>query len=278
MRGTVRKMRSERNAATGPDGQEQPLRYFLPLDDVLLPMNELIGRQVSIRASEGIRCVGCGRASKKSFSQGYCYPCFIKLAACDLCIMKPETCHYHLGTCREPSWGEQHCMIPHIVYLANSTGLKVGITRETQIPTRWIDQGAGQALPVFRVATRRLSGLIEVALAEHVADKTKWQSLVKGEYAPLDLPAERDRLLAEAADVLAALEAEYPDGIERLQGEVVELSYPVDAYAAKAKSLSPDKELASGVLTGIKGQYLLFDTGVLNVRKFTGYEWEVTIS
>ncbi len=278
MRGTVRKMRGERNAETGPDGQEQPLRYFLPLDDLLLPMNELIGRHVTIRASEGIRCVGCGRASKKSFSQGYCYPCFIKLAACDLCIMKPETCHYHLGTCREPAWGEQHCMIPHIVYLANSTGLKVGITRETQIPTRWIDQGAGQALPIFRVATRRLSGLIEVALAAHVADKTKWQALVKGEYAPLDLPAERDRLLAEAADVLAALEAEYPDGIERLQAEVVELSYPVDAYAAKAKSLSPDKELASGVLTGIKGQYLLFDTGVLNVRKFTGHEWEITVS
>lgn len=273
MRGTVRKMQCERNAASA-----DALNYFLPLDDVLLPMNGLIGKRLEIRASERITCVSCGKSSNKSFNQGYCFRCFTKLAACDMCIMKPEICHHHLGTCREPDWGVTHCMIPHVVYLANSTGLKVGITRETQIPTRWIDQGAGQALPIFRVATRRLSGLIETTLAAHVADKTKWQALVKGEYAPLDLPAERDRLLAEAAGVIAALEAEHPEGIERLQAEVVELSYPVTAYAAKAKSLSPDKELASGVLTGIKGQYLLFDTGVLNVRKFTGYEWEVTIS
>lgn len=273
MRGTVRKMQCERNGEAG-----QALTYYLPLDELLLPMNGLIGKQVSIRASEGIRCVGCGKASAKSFNQGYCYRCFIKLAACDLCIMKPETCHHHLGTCREPAWGVSHCMIPHVVYLANSTGLKVGITRETQIPTRWVDQGAGQALPVFRVATRRLSGLIEVALAEHVADKTKWQALVKGEYAPLDLKAERDRLLAVAADVLAALEAEFPGQIERLEAEVLTLDYPVAQFAAKAKSLSPDKEIASGRLTGIKGQYLIFDTGVLNVRKYTGHEWEVTVA
>ena len=273
MRGNVRKMQGERNA-----DDAQPLRYFLPLDGVLLPMNELIGRRLSIRASAGITCVGCGKASAKSFNQGYCYRCFIKLAACDLCIMKPETCHHHLGTCREPAWGERHCMIPHVVYLANSTGLKVGITRETQIPTRWIDQGAAQALPIFRVATRRLSGLIETALAEHVADKTKWQSLVKGEYAPLDLRAERDRLLAVAAEAIAGIADAHPGQVERLDAEVLELNYPVERYAPKAKSLSPEKEEASGVLTGIKGQYLLFDTGVLNVRKFTGHDWEITVS
>lgn len=254
-----------------------PLAYFLPLDDQLLPMNGLIGRQIEIRASERITCVGCGKSSNKSFNQGYCYRCFITLAACDLCIMKPETCHHHLGTCREPAWGDAHCMIPHVVYLANSTGVKVGITRETQIPTRWIDQGAGQALPIFRVATRRLSGLIETVLAQQVTDKTKWQALVKGEYAPVDLVAERDRLLALCADGLAAIETEFPGQVERLDAVPVTLSYPVETYAAKAKSFSPEKEPARGRLTGIKGQYLLFDTGVLNVRKFTGYEWEVTV-
>lgn len=294
MRGTVRKMQCERNGgiasgasepASGPatagglhmSEADGPLAYFLPLDDQLLPMNGLIGRQIEIRASERITCVGCGKSSNKSFNQGYCYRCFITLAACDLCIMKPETCHHHLGTCREPAWGDAHCMIPHVVYLANSTGVKVGITRETQIPTRWIDQGAGQALPVFRVATRRLSGLIETVLAQQVTDKTKWQALVKGEYAPVDLVAERDRLLALCADGLAAIEAEFPGQVERLDAVPVTLSYPVETYAAKAKSFSPEKEPARGRLTGIKGQYLLFDTGVLNVRKFTGYQWEVTV-
>ena len=271
MRGTVSKMRGERNG-------DAALSYFLPLDGVLMPLNGLIGKDISIRASEGIYCNACGKPSNKSFNQGYCYRCFIKLAACDLCIMKPETCHHHLGTCREPDWGVSHCMIPHVVYLANSTGLKVGITRETQIPTRWIDQGAGQALPVFRVATRRLSGLIETALAEHVADKTKWQALVKGEYAPLDLKAERDRLLALAEVALTALADDFPGQIDRLDAEVLTLDYPVQQFAAKAKSLSPEKEVASGRLTGIKGQYLIFDTGVLNVRKYTGHEWEVTVA
>lgn len=272
MRGTVKKMRSERNASA-----TEPLRYFLPLDDQLLAMNDLIGQELSIQASPGITCIECGRASKKSFSQGYCYNCCMTLAACDLCIMKPETCHYHLGTCRQPEWGEQHCMIPHIVYLANSTGVKVGITRESQVPTRWIDQGACQALPIFKVATRRLSGLVEVIIAEHVADKTHWQALVKGAALRVDLLAERDRLLALCVAKLSALCAEYPGQIEALAGSVVELNYPVQAFASKAKSMNPEKECVQGRLTGIKGQYLLFDTGVLNVRKFTGYQWEVSV-
>lgn len=273
MRGTVRKMQCERNGEAG-----RGLNYYLPLDGLLLPMNGLIGKDISIRASEGITCVGCGKASAKSFNQGYCYRCFIRLAACDLCIMKPETCHHHLGTCREPEWGVNHCMIPHVVYLANSTGIKVGITRETQIPTRWIDQGAGQALPIFRVATRRISGLIETALAAHVADKTKWQALVKGEVSEVDLVAERERLLPLISGTLAQLETEFPGAVERLDAEPLRLQYPVTTFATKAKSLSPEKEEASGVLTGIKGQYLIFDTGVLNVRKYTGHEWEVTVA
>lgn len=270
MRGTVSKMRAERNQSSST------LNYFLPLGEVLLPMNQYLGKAIEIKASTGIACIACGRASSKSFSQGYCYPCFTKLAACDLCIMKPETCHYHLGTCREPEWGLTHCMIPHVVYLANSTGVKVGITRETQIPTRWIDQGAVAALPVFRVTSRRLSGLVETTLGQHVTDKTRWQALVKGEVTPVDLTAERDRLLALCADELAILHAKYPGEIELLQATETHLEYPVQAFATKAKSFNPDKAAASGVLTGIKGQYLLFDTGVLNVRKFTGYEWELT--
>ena len=127
----------------------EPVQYRLPVGDAELELNPLLGQRLELRYSGRIFCVNCQKKTAKSFNQGYCYPCFIKLAQCDMCIMKPETCHYAAGTCREPSWGEEFCFQPHIVYLANSSGIKVGITRQTQIPTRWIDQGAVQALPVF---------------------------------------------------------------------------------------------------------------------------------
>src|SRR5690606_39924851 len=125
----------------------------------------------------------------------------------DLCIVSPERCHYEQGTCREPAWGEQFCMTDHIVYLANSSGLKVGITRASQIPTRWIDQRASQALPIMRVATRQQSGMVEGLLRGQVADKTNWRALLRGEPAPLDLPAGRDRLLAGAREGREGLQA-----------------------------------------------------------------------
>src|SRR5690554_3510233 len=139
----------------------EPVRYALPLGDEQLPLNDLLGRTIRLEALGEIRCQHCNRLTKKSYSQGFCFPCMKKLAQCDLCIVSPERCHYEQGTCREPAWGEQFCMTDHIVYLANSSGLKVGITRASQIPTRWIDQGASQALPIMRVATRQQSGMVE---------------------------------------------------------------------------------------------------------------------
>ena len=128
--------------------------YSMPIGDQLVPMNALIGKMLTLDFQGQINCVHCGRLTKKSFNQGYCYPCFQRLAQCDICIVSPEKCHYAAGTCRDPEWGESHCMIDHVVYLANSSGVKVGITRGTQVPTRWIDQGAVSALPIFRVRTR----------------------------------------------------------------------------------------------------------------------------
>ena len=126
-----------------------PVVYRLRVGEARVDLNPLLGQSLALRYSGRIQCVHCGNKTNKSFSQGYCYPCFIKLAQCDMCIVKPETCHYAAGTCREPDWGKQFCFQPHVVYLANSSGIKVGITRRSQIPTRWIDQGAVQALPVF---------------------------------------------------------------------------------------------------------------------------------
>lgn len=191
--------------------------------------------------------------------------------------MSPEKCHYDQGTCRDPSWGEQFCFQSHYVYLANSSGVKVGITRGTQIPTRWIDQGAIQALPVLRVDTRFQSGLAEQIFAAHVTDKTNWRAMLKGQVDPIDLYAERDRLMALCQTGLTELEDRFGlQAIQRLpEAEVLELNYPVLNFPAKVTSLSFDKTpVVEGVLQGIKGQYLILDTGVINLRKFTAYQVE----
>jgi len=257
------------------------VHYQLPLDDQLIPLNEVIGKTLSIRYRGEIHCCHCGRKSNKSFNQGFCYPCFTRLAQCDSCIMSPEKCHYYEGTCREPGWGESHCMVDHIVYLANSSGVKVGITRESQTPTRWIDQGATQALPIMRVKTRQQSGLVEDVLREHVKDRTDWRAMLKGDAEPVDLAAFRDTLFDRCEQNLEELEQRF--GLQALQrlenAEVVSFQYPVIEYPKKVSSFNMDKNpLVEGTLLGIKGQYLIFDKGVINVRKYTSYAVDVTLS
>ncbi len=168
--GTLRKMRTELGTGNHPD----EVNYFLPMGKDELSLNPYIGKYLKLEFLGNIFCKNCGRKSSKSFSQGFCFPCMRKLAQCDMCILKPETCHFHEGTCREPEWGEKNCFVPHFVYLSNTSGLKVGITRYTQIPTRWIDQGATQATIMFKVEDRRQSGYVETAFKEMVADKTNF--------------------------------------------------------------------------------------------------------
>lgn len=253
--------------------------YQLPVGDELVGLNEVIGNRILLRYAGEINCIHCGRKTNKSFNQGYCYPCFKSLAQCDMCIMKPETCHYYQGTCREPEWAEQHCLQHHFVYLANSSGLKVGITRGSQIPTRWMDQGASSAIPIFKTKDRLVSGRLEVILKQHVADRTDWRKMLKGEPEAIDLIQRRDALLDEAKAELQKLEKELgSDAFEYTRHEAqVEIRYPVQDYPEKVKAHNFDKTAeVSGVLKGIKGQYLILDSGVLNVRKFGGYLVEVS--
>ena len=263
--GNLEKMKAE---------ADTPVKYRIPVGDAFYPVSERIGQSLRLEFTGSIHCVECGRITKKSFAQGHCYPCFKSLASCDMCIMKPETCHYHLGTCRQPEWGETHCMQDHIVYLANSSGLKVGITRGTQIPTRWIDQGATQAIPMFRVKNRLHSGLLEVAIKKQVSDKTDWRKLLKGEAEPVDLVEMRKQIVSNAKDDLEKLKMENPAlEWEVLNDPPISLAYPVEQYPEKISSLNFDKTpIIEGILKGIKGQYLIFDIGVINIRKFSGYE------
>ncbi len=265
--GHLQKLESSINEAGEVD-------YQLPLDEYRVPLNQLIGSSVRIEYLGDIHCIHCGRRSKKSFSQGYCYPCFTKLPQCDTCIMSPERCHYHAGTCRDPQWGEKYCFTDHFVYLSNTSGVKVGITRGTQLPTRWIDQGATQGLPIYRVKDRRTAGLIEDRLRQHVADKTQWQKMLKGDNDTLDLPTIRDQLVEKCRDELAQLAEDAGlNGMQFLrQSPIQAIDYPVAVFPEKVKSFNLDQQPElEGVLQGIKGQYLILDTGVINIRKYTAY-------
>ncbi len=251
------------------------ITYTLPIGDNKIDMNELIGKTIKLQFNAKIQCQNCGKKTKKSYSQGYCYVCMTKLARCDSCIMSPEKCHFDQGTCREPEWAEEFCMTDHIVYLANSSGLKVGITRHTQVPTRWIDQGAIQALPILRVSTRQLSGLVEVIFKQHTADKTNWRKMLKNEVEVMDLVAEKERLLALVKKDLDELIAQH--GMNNIQvienANNYEFDYPVTEYPTKIASFNLDKvPLVEGELRGIKGQYLIFDNGVINLRKYSAYD------
>lgn len=274
MLGTLRKLRGQLSPV---EGQNHTVEYALPVGDEYLPLNPLLGQTLKFTHTGKILCCNCGKKTKKSYSQSHCYVCMQKLASCDMCILKPETCHYDQGTCREPEWGEANCLQNHFVYLSNTSGLKVGITRHTQVPTRWIDQGATQALPIFRVSTRLQSGLVETAMAELIADKTNWRTLLKGDAEPMDLKARAEALIPQIESRLDEVKLKFgEDAVTRLDEEVLNISYPVLQHPTKITSFNLDKKPeVEGTLMGIKGQYLIFDTGVINVRKFGSYEIEV---
>ncbi|ASP40500.1 hypothetical protein CHH28_18305 [Bacterioplanes sanyensis] len=274
--GTFEGQLSKLQIQVGDGGEAQ---YSLVLDDQpVVTLNPHVGEPIRLSYQGQIQCQHCGRATKKSYSQGFCYPCFISLAQCDRCMMAPETCHFHQGTCRDEQWAQQVCFRDHIVYLANSSGVKVGITRATQVPTRWLDQGASQALAIARTANRRLAGLLEDTLRQCLADKTNWRALLKGEAAEVDLLA----VLAEVRDTLQqplqALQDQYPDELHWLLESVWQVAYPVQQYPTKVVSHNFDKTPeVSGRLLGMKGQYLILDTGVINLRKFSAYRVAVSV-
>ncbi len=285
--GNISKMRVEavpqNNKAPNVNGINNSFtpKYALPIGEDFVPMNELIGKHLEITYAGEINCVNCERKTKKSFNQGYCFPCMRSLARCDTCIIKPELCHYEAGTCREPKWGEDNCQQDHFVYLANTGQVKVGITRfvKGDVSSRWFDQGASQALAIYRVKNRLLSGLVEVEVAKHIADKTNWRTMLKGEPTPLDLIQMQAKVYELVRDHVAKLRNEH--GIQAIQETSmtpINIDYPVSQYPEKIKSINLDKELHfEGTLLGIKGQYLMLDGNrVINMRKYTGYDISLT--
>jgi hypothetical protein len=274
MQGTLRKLSSQLKTI---NGQPNTVDYSLPVGDEFVALNPLLEKKLKLVHSGRILCTNCSKKTKKSYSQGFCYVCMTRLASCDMCILKPETCHYDKGTCREPQWGETNCMISHYVYLANTSGLKGGITRHTQVPTRWIDQGATQAMPIFKVNTRLQSGLVETAMAQLIADKTNWRALLKGVNDDIDMKTRAAELIPQISERLDEVRLKYgADSVIELDEEVTNIKFPVLEYPTKITSFNFDKNPeVEGTLLGIKGQYLIFDNGVINIRKFGSYEVEV---
>ena len=254
--GVLRKMKTELT---------DQVQYYLNFESDFLHLNQLLGKKMSINFLR-YQCLHCN-LEKKIFRNGYCYTCHSSSPEMGDWVMRPELSKAHLGQKdRDLTYESQVQLAPHVVYLANSSNVKVGVTRKSQVPTRWIDQGAHEAIEVVEVPNRYLAGMAEVALKEHVSDKTNWRKMLTNDLKDLDL-----------ADIKDSLRQYLPDEVQDYyleHAKELEISFPVQAYPAKVKPFSLDKDpFYQGVLKGVKGQYLLFEDGVaFNVRKHEGFE------
>ena len=256
--GTLRKLKTK---------HEDVIEYFLPIGDEEVALNPLIGKEIDLNFTGNIFCVDSGEKIKKSFGNGYSWESFTTLAECDQCIFRPELCHYAKGTCRDNSWGEKHCLQTHVIYISLTSDLKVGITRKTQVPTRWMDQGAVKAIVLCEVKDRLTSGLIEVEIAKELGDKTNWRNMLKNNYEDQDLVSVKARIIEKYSELLKKYDAQIQDD------HVYEFNYPVEIYPEKVSALNFYKTPnIKGKLLGIKGQYLIFDKGVINIRKNPRHE------
>lgn len=247
--------------------------YYFNAGQETIHMNSLLGKKISIEFLNEINCIKCGKKTNKSFHQGYCYSCFISAPETDPSVINPELDQAHLGISRDMEWAQSYSLVEHVVYLAISSGLKVGVTREQQRITRWIDQGASSAIVLAKTPYRQLAGKIELALKAHFKDKTNWRKMLSNE---ID---RNSNLIQAKSDAFSLLPEELKQYFDKNNNDILDIEYPVLEYPKKVSSLSLDKEaLISGILTGIKGQYLFIDTNkVFNVRKHNGYKVDIQL-
>ena len=264
MIGNIKKMQSNLS---------EPVSYQIPVGDQLFPISDYLGKQISLEYLQEIRCLACDRLINKSFAQGYCYPCFISLPQTSECILRPELCQAHEGESRDMEWSKSHCLQDHFVYIALTAGAKVGVTRATQIPTRWIDQGAVQAVKLAKTSNRYEAGVIEIELKKHISDRTSWQKMLKND---IDLSIDIIDLKNHLIDQLSKKNHKFI--IE--DAEVIDIKYPYLSFPEKIKSINFLKEpKVVEELIAIKGQYLLFSNNwVVNIRKHGGFKLSISVS
>ncbi|NLA25106.1 MAG: DUF2797 domain-containing protein [Bacteroidales bacterium] len=243
----------------------KPISYYLYSDEDRILMNSLIDKRLRITYSGRINCVSCDSLTKTSFHNGYCYSCFTSLPQTDKGVLHPELDLSHEGISRDMEWAKKHSLVDHFVYLSVTGNLKVGVTRYSQIPTRWIDQGAISAIKLARTPYRQLAGLIEVELKKYVSDKTNARAMIQAKTHEIDLLKQKKEL----ANLLPLDLQEYVT----VDNSITELSYPAEGEISYKTNLRLDKlDEIYAKLVGIKGQYLIFEDGlVFNVRNHQGY-------
>ena len=247
-----------------------PIQYYLILENDFLNMNQLLGKTITLQFVK-YQCLKCG-LDKPIYRQGFCKEDFFDIPQAGDWIMRPELSTAHLGKeDRDLEYEKKVQLQPHIVYLANSSNVKVGVTRKSQVPTRWIDQGAHEAIEIVEVPNRYLAGITEVALKDHVADKTNWRKMLKNDVEDENLVEWRERLKSYIPE--EALEYYIASNTE------TNIDFPVLHYPDKPKSLNIEKsQTYTGKLAGIKGQYLIFeDNTVFNIRSNEGLVLKFTI-
>ena len=254
-----------------PAEHASPVKYFLKSPQENFSLQDIIGKKIRIEFTGNMFCISCGRQIKKTFSQGYCYPCFAKNPENEACVLRPELCLAHEGVARNMEYAEKHCLSEQCVYLASSETIKIGVTRKSQIPFRWIDQGASFAKIIAMVPNRFTAGCMEVEIKKHLPDRTNWRSMLTNNVDAMPNFNKKIDLIKQI------LPLHLLDYIKDDQ-ETFEFNYPVNSYPQKVSSLDFDKEhIVDGILEGIKGQYFIFNNGrVINIRKYSGYEVEVS--
>jgi len=242
-----------------------PIIYKLPIGSKKIELNKYLGHQINIQFDGEIFCINCDKKIKKTFMQGYCYPCFLQSPQTSECIFKPHLCKAHLGESRDMEWSKKNCLTTTYVYLSLTSHVKVGVTRQSHIPSRWIDQGAHYAIKFAKAPNRYIAGMIEVELSQQISDRTNWRKMLQGIYDDIDLKQIKDKL----SEYLSNDFKEYLSD----DNDLFDMQYPLIKNPEKIKSINLDKTpQTNGILTGIKGQYLIFDNeSVMNVRKYTGY-------
>ncbi len=260
--GNILKMRTE---------EIHPVNYYLPVGNQEIYLNDLINHEIEIKYLNEINCIRCGRKTPKSFFQGYCYPCFRSAPETEECVLHPELCRAHEGIARNMDFAKSHCLIDHIVYLSYTSEIKVGVTRNTQIPARWIDQGAIAAIEIARTPNRYLAGVIEVLLKSNYPDKTNWRKMITETVLPLDLLNEKDHAINFFTDNLRQFSSK--------DTHIFKIQYPGTLPNNKLRSFDLySNSFLRDILVGIKGQYLLFNSGyVINIRKYGGFLVEITV-
>lgn len=246
--------------------------YNLTIDEDHIPLNEWIDKVVEIDFTGNLICIDCLKKVKKFYSPGLCFICTSTSAMNSECIIRPELCQAHMGVGRDVEWELKYHNQPHIVYLANSGGLKVGVTRADQIPTRWIDQGADETIILAKTPYRQLAGKIEVSLKKYLSDKTNWRVMLKNQ------KIEGINLLKEKNHYAGLLEEKFINYICQ-DDTIYTLEFPTKKITETISSIKLEKTgKIKGILTGIKGQYLIFDNkNVLNIRSHAGFEVKISL-